>query len=317
MSSEPIDQEHLTNDEFEQLVASRARQRRRTTPAVRYPGIPDEARLWMALTPGWTVPLAEHCSYPGITSIDAKSLFDRMVEADLVQARQLISRAGDIPALRFYVMNSISRAETLNSFVRTERLPQEAIRESVRHDPTGPAVDFRDTLAAIGRSILDTSLEPPFVPQQVLDWAELASQAKASGEMVRTFNKRIDEMFRRRDESALLNWIEVARPLAELLQVDRNDTLQFALQRAGRQLELVHRRKMDTGETMEPISNILTVRQLATYLNMASVTIYRLAARGKLPGTKVGGQWRFYKQAIDEWLSRKPDRKRTKIFGRL
>jgi excisionase family DNA binding protein len=71
---------------------------------------------------------------------------------------------------------------------------------------------------------------------------------------------------------------------------------------------------MVTGETMEPITNILTVRQLATYLNMASVTIYRLAARGELPGTKVGGQWRFHKQAIDEWLSRKPDRKRTKIL---
>jgi excisionase family DNA binding protein len=65
---------------------------------------------------------------------------------------------------------------------------------------------------------------------------------------------------------------------------------------------------------MEPKSNILTVRQLAMYLNMASVTIYRLAARGELPGTKVGGQWRFHKQAIDEWLSRKPERKRTKIL---
>ena len=71
---------------------------------------------------------------------------------------------------------------------------------------------------------------------------------------------------------------------------------------------------LDTGEKMEPITNILTVRQLATYLNMASVTIYRLAARGELPGTKVGGQWRFHKQAIDEWLSRKPDRKRIKIL---
>jgi excisionase family DNA binding protein len=73
-------------------------------------------------------------------------------------------------------------------------------------------------------------------------------------------------------------------------------------------------RHLVTGEKMEPITNILTVRQLATYLNMASVTIYRLAARGELPGTKVGGQWRFHKQAIDEWLSRKPDRKRIKIL---
>ena len=62
------------------------------------------------------------------------------------------------------------------------------------------------------------------------------------------------------------------------------------------------------------MSNILTVKQLAAYLNMASVTIYRLAARGELPGTKVGGQWRFHKQAIDEWLSRKPERPRARIL---
>jgi excisionase family DNA binding protein len=65
---------------------------------------------------------------------------------------------------------------------------------------------------------------------------------------------------------------------------------------------------------MERTSNILTVKQLAAYLNMASVTIYRLAARGELPGTKVGGQWRFHRQAIDEWLSRKPERKRGSIL---
>ena len=62
------------------------------------------------------------------------------------------------------------------------------------------------------------------------------------------------------------------------------------------------------------MSNILSVKQLAAYLNMASVTIYRLAARGELPGTKVGGQWRFHKQAIDEWLSRKPERPRVRIL---
>ncbi len=62
------------------------------------------------------------------------------------------------------------------------------------------------------------------------------------------------------------------------------------------------------------MSNILSVKQLAAYLNMASVTIYRLAARGELPGTKVGGQWRFHKLAIDEWLSRKPDRQRPKVL---
>ena len=45
---------------------------------------------------------------------------------------------------------------------------------------------------------------------------------------------------------------------------------------------------------------ILSVKQLAEYLDMATVTIYRLANRGELPGAKVGGQWRFHRQAVDQ-----------------
>jgi len=32
-------------------------------------------------------------------------------------------------------------------------------------------------------------------------------------------------------------------------------------------------------------------------------TIYRLAKNGEIPGRKVGGSWRFKKNALDEWLS--------------
>ena len=54
--------------------------------------------------------------------------------------------------------------------------------------------------------------------------------------------------------------------------------------------------------TTELPPTIMSVRQLAAYLDMAPVTIYRLATRGALPGHKIGGQWRFHKKAIDYFV---------------
>jgi excisionase family DNA binding protein len=50
---------------------------------------------------------------------------------------------------------------------------------------------------------------------------------------------------------------------------------------------------------------ILTPREAAQYLSVHVRTIYRLAKKGEIPGRKVGGSWRFKKDALDEWLSGK------------
>lgn len=47
---------------------------------------------------------------------------------------------------------------------------------------------------------------------------------------------------------------------------------------------------------------ILTVEQVAELLHLHPMTVYRLAKGGKLPGFKVGGRWRFRKDAIEEWM---------------
>jgi excisionase family DNA binding protein len=51
-------------------------------------------------------------------------------------------------------------------------------------------------------------------------------------------------------------------------------------------------------------SSAMTVREVASYLNVDEKTIYRLAKRGDLPGFKVAGTWRFKKGDIDEWIER-------------
>jgi len=48
--------------------------------------------------------------------------------------------------------------------------------------------------------------------------------------------------------------------------------------------------------------DLLTTRQLAEYLQLSERSVYRMLERGELPATRVGGQWRFRKSAVDEWL---------------
>ena len=47
---------------------------------------------------------------------------------------------------------------------------------------------------------------------------------------------------------------------------------------------------------------LMTVKQLASYLNVNERTVLKLVQEGALPGVKVGNQWRFRKAMIDTWL---------------
>ena len=50
------------------------------------------------------------------------------------------------------------------------------------------------------------------------------------------------------------------------------------------------------------LERLLTVDEVAEYLNVDKFTVYRLLAGKKLPGVKVGNQWRFNHQMIEAWL---------------
>lgn len=47
---------------------------------------------------------------------------------------------------------------------------------------------------------------------------------------------------------------------------------------------------------------ILDVDQVAQMLHLHAMTVYRLVNLGKLPGFKVGGRWRFHREALDHWM---------------
>ena len=49
-------------------------------------------------------------------------------------------------------------------------------------------------------------------------------------------------------------------------------------------------------------SLLMTLEEVARYLRLHNSTIYRLARAGVIPGVKIGGQWRFNQERVDEWL---------------
>ena len=63
-----------------------------------------------------------------------------------------------------------------------------------------------------------------------------------------------------------------------------------------------------SGVTMAQPQSYLTVKQVAKRFGVNVTTVYRLAQRGKLPGFKVGDQWRFSERRLDEWVA---DRERV------
>ncbi len=53
--------------------------------------------------------------------------------------------------------------------------------------------------------------------------------------------------------------------------------------------------------SMQQPTKVLTVNELADYLRVHRSTIYRLLKKGLLPGFKIGSDWRFNVEIIDEW----------------
>ena len=51
-------------------------------------------------------------------------------------------------------------------------------------------------------------------------------------------------------------------------------------------------------------TQIMTLKEVAKYLGVHSMTVYRLLKEKKLPGFKVGGQWRTKKEVLDNYLLR-------------
>ncbi len=51
------------------------------------------------------------------------------------------------------------------------------------------------------------------------------------------------------------------------------------------------------------VGQVMTSVEAADYLKMHVKTVCRLAKEGKIPAKKVGSEWRFLRQVLDNWLA--------------
>ena len=60
---------------------------------------------------------------------------------------------------------------------------------------------------------------------------------------------------------------------------------------------------------MDDKKQVLTIKEVAEYLGVHPSTIYKYAQTGQIPAFKIGSDWRFKKELIDQWI------RETKLVG--
>mgnify|MGYP000848496405 CR=1 FL=1 len=53
---------------------------------------------------------------------------------------------------------------------------------------------------------------------------------------------------------------------------------------------------------MERFEKWMTINELAQYLKMSRTKLYGMAQRGEIPVSKIGNQWRFDREEVDQWM---------------
>lgn len=88
-----------------------------------------------------------------------------------------------------------------------------------------------------------------------------------------------------------------------------NDAKRGGMEARGDERHIALRSKASVNNANEtPVASaaqsaILTVAQLAEYLHCSPGTIYRLLYRREIPAFRLGGDWRFTRADIEEWIA--------------
>jgi excisionase family DNA binding protein len=51
------------------------------------------------------------------------------------------------------------------------------------------------------------------------------------------------------------------------------------------------------------LDELMNIKEAASYLRLNYMTVYKLAQKRRLPAFKVGGNWRFKRDILDNWLT--------------
>ncbi|HEV3111420.1 MAG TPA: helix-turn-helix domain-containing protein [Candidatus Binataceae bacterium] len=78
--------------------------------------------------------------------------------------------------------------------------------------------------------------------------------------------------------------------------------------RPSRVAEVEPKDEAPSGMPSDMASEIMTLREVADYLACHPVTIYRLAQSREIPAFRLGGNWRFKRSEIGQWITQRQKR---------
>lgn len=55
------------------------------------------------------------------------------------------------------------------------------------------------------------------------------------------------------------------------------------------------------------MNDLMKAQEVADWLKVSNVTLYKLIEKEELPAFKVGGKWRFRREAIEEWIRKREE----------
>jgi PTS system nitrogen regulatory IIA component len=97
----------------------------------------------------------------------------------------------------------------------------------------------------------------------------------------------------------------VSEKIPQLTQISRF-ILVFMDGQGYLSLSSFHYESLPNGEVMDKIDKWLTIDELAGYIKMSRTKLYGMAQRGEIPASKIGTQWRFDRDEIDQWMKAHP-----------
>jgi excisionase family DNA binding protein len=65
-------------------------------------------------------------------------------------------------------------------------------------------------------------------------------------------------------------------------------------------------------DTLKMPEKWLTIEQIADYFQVSKEKIYKLCQRGRMPASKIGGQWRFDIKEVDLWARKQRPKRKAK-----
>jgi excisionase family DNA binding protein len=64
----------------------------------------------------------------------------------------------------------------------------------------------------------------------------------------------------------------------------------------------------ETGQKIDRLKEVMTVREASQYLGISPDTLYKYLSEDRIPAFKLGNRWRFKKDLLDRWMEKKSER---------